>query len=328
MLVPVILTACTRTISFWYIFSTTKFPVVCLNWRAVLAHVFESCWAPANLGGAGGWTYAKFQEDRTPCPKANIRRAGPPQIFGGHNPRQTKGPTPRQVRSSGGDGTSHQILWWPPCHAGRHALGGGVRQNYPRRQARPYPGQGRGGGGQGSAPWCCCAASAQSGRGELFQESSPVVAFRWGAERSKVRKLHLSSVQTAQTNEDASGCQDELMSRHRGRIRLHRKQPQICSWCASNRTDLVKQTANFHCKQWRLTFDGSVSFGWVQTRPEICGAIEYAPSQIRVTVTSSDPNFPRPISSSTNLRSDHSCEVKKNLNGNRVQTHLSGFFIA
>ena len=37
-----------------------------------------------------------------------------------------------------------------------------------------------------------------------------------------------------------------------------------------------KQTANFHCKQWRLTFDGSVSFGWVQTRPEICGAIEYA----------------------------------------------------
>ncbi len=37
-----------------------------------------------------------------------------------------------------------------------------------------------------------------------------------------------------------------------------------------------KQTANFHCKQWRLTFDGSVSFGWVKTRPEICGAIEYA----------------------------------------------------
>ncbi len=27
----------------------------------------------------------------------------------------------------------------------------------------------------------------------------------------------------------------------------------------------LKQTANFHCKQWRLTFDGSVSFGWVQT---------------------------------------------------------------
>ena len=63
-----------------------------------------------------------------------------------------------------------------------------------------------------------------------------------------------------------------------GRIRLHRKQSQICGWCASNRTDLTKQTANFHCKQWRLTFDGSVSFGWVQTRPEICGPIEYAPS--------------------------------------------------
>ncbi len=62
-----------------------------------------------------------------------------------------------------------------------------------------------------------------------------------------------------------------------GRIRLHRKQPQICGWCASNRTDLVKQTANFYCKQWRLKFDGSVSFRWVQTQPEICGAIEYAP---------------------------------------------------
>ncbi len=61
-----------------------------------------------------------------------------------------------------------------------------------------------------------------------------------------------------------------------GRIRLHRKQPQICGWCASNRTDLVKQTTNFHCKQWRLTEHGSVSFGWVQTQPEICGAIEYA----------------------------------------------------
>ncbi len=39
----------------------------------------------------------------------------------------------------------------------------------------------------------------------------------------------------------------------------------------------LKQTANFHCKQWRLTFDGSVSFGWVQTWLEICGAIEYTP---------------------------------------------------
>ena len=39
----------------------------------------------------------------------------------------------------------------------------------------------------------------------------------------------------------------------------------------------LKLTANFHLKQWRLTFDGSVSFGWVQTRPKICGAIEYAP---------------------------------------------------
>ena len=37
-----------------------------------------------------------------------------------------------------------------------------------------------------------------------------------------------------------------------------------------------KQTANFHCKQWRLTFDGSVSLRWVKTRLEICGAIEYA----------------------------------------------------
>ncbi len=37
------------------------------------------------------------------------------------------------------------------------------------------------------------------------------------------------------------------------------------------------QTANSHCKQWRLTEHGSVSFGWVQTRPEICGAIEYSP---------------------------------------------------
>ena len=29
----------------------------------------------------------------------------------------------------------------------------------------------------------------------------------------------------------------------------------------------LKQTANFHWKQWRLNFDGSVSFGWVQTQP-------------------------------------------------------------
>ena len=38
-----------------------------------------------------------------------------------------------------------------------------------------------------------------------------------------------------------------------------------------------KQTENFHCKQWRLTFDGSVSLRWVKTRLKICGAIEYAP---------------------------------------------------
>ncbi len=35
-------------------------------------------------------------------------------------------------------------------------------------------------------------------------------------------------------------------------------------------------TTNFHRKQWRLTFEGSVCFGWVQTRPEICGPIEQA----------------------------------------------------
>ncbi len=77
----------------------------------------------------------------------------------------------------------------------------------------------------------------------------------------------------------ASLTTEKFKTSDKGRIRLHRKQPQICGWCASNRTDLVKQTANFHCKQWRLEFDGSVSFGWVQTQPEICGAIEYAQAE-------------------------------------------------
>ena len=33
-------------------------------------------------------------------------------------------------------------------------------------------------------------------------------------------------------------------------------------WCANNRTDPSETDRKFHCKQWRLTFDGSVKF-WV-----------------------------------------------------------------
>ncbi len=57
----------------------------------------------------------------------------------------------------------------------------------------------------------------------------------------------------------------------------------------------MKQTANFHGKQWKLIFDG---FGWVQTQPEICGAIEYAytrpPSPGQTLLQRSPPLPPKP----------------------------------
>ncbi len=50
----------------------------------------------------------------------------------------------------------------------------------------------------------------------------------------------------------------------------------------------IKQTTNFDCKQWKLTFDVSVCCGQVQTQPEICGPIEYAQGHFRFVSRTSE----------------------------------------
>ncbi len=69
----------------------------------------------------------------------------------------------------------------------------------------------------------------------------------------------------------------------------------IAQWCGVGVQAIeqihLKQTTNFHCKQWRLTFDGSVSFRWVQTRPEICSAMDYAPEELVRSELQKDPQL-------------------------------------
>ena len=68
-----------------------------------------------------------------------------------------------------------------------------------------------------------------------------------------------------------------VLCENRGPVRLTQNSPKICRWSAINWTHPTTPTRDFHRKQWKLTFDGSFCFGWVQTRPEISGPIEYVP---------------------------------------------------